>query len=67
MGDSMVSVDPETGLEVIDVKESIGPILASLSNLDARFRVLEEKLGIRERDKDTETESGASDSSEDIS
>lgn len=46
MGATMVDIDPQTGLEVIKIKDAIGPILASLSNLDARFRVLEEKLGI---------------------
>jgi hypothetical protein len=38
MGASMVTVDPQTGLEQIDVREAVGPILASLGNLNMRMR-----------------------------
>lgn len=38
MGASMVTVDPQTGLEQIDVREAVGPILASLGNLNLRVR-----------------------------
>lgn len=41
MGSSMVTTDPETGYEAIDVKEAIGPVLASLGNLNERTRQLE--------------------------
>lgn len=69
MGNTMVKVDPETGLEVISVKDAIGPILASLSNLDARFRVVEKKLGLVDEDQVVEglpevQDEGASDTEE---
>jgi len=67
MGASMVDVDPKTGLEVIDIKESIGPILASLSNLDARFRVLEEKLGINPPGDDSTDQESSSEALDETS
>ena len=41
MGASMVQTDPQTGFDAIDVREAVGPTLASLGNLNQRLRRLE--------------------------
>lgn len=60
MGRSMVTEDPVSGYEAIDVKESVGPLLASVGNLNERVRMLEaENAALRggsaANDKDKET------------
>lgn len=41
MGASMVKRDPASGYEAIDTREAVGPVLASLGNLNQRLRKLE--------------------------
>jgi hypothetical protein len=41
MGRSVVTHDPRTGYQAIDVREAVGPIMASLGNLNLRLRHLE--------------------------
>lgn len=47
MGASMVVKDPGTGYEAIDTREAVGPVLASIGNLNERMRALEKKKGGR--------------------